>query len=432
MNNAVSAFLSSHNFVRHVDVNTVAESILDDMNRGLNGLKSDEDMIPTWCMPPKSKVVNKSVIVIDAGGTNFRSCLVTFDANGCASISEMEKTKMPGVERELSKKEFFEQFASNLEHLKNKADSIGFCFSYPMQITDNGDGILLGFSKEVKAPEVVGSRIGECLKEALVARGWNEPKRVTMLNDTVAALLAGAAASKKGREYSSYIGLILGTGMNAAYIQPAIPTRENFPQQIVVCESGKTRCVNRSDFDIALDKKTQKPGEFYMEKLCSGAYLGPVVYEMLQVAAAEKLFSESMNKALSAVKEFSTIQMSEFLACPYNTDSELARICVENNATDEDYDKLYQLLDAVAERSARHAAAILVAAVVQSGEGKNAAKPVCILCNGSTFYKTHMINNRVHAYLDAILTEQKGLYWEIVSVDDDITLGTAIAGLIES
>ena len=114
MNNAVSAFLSSHNFVRHVDVNTVAESILDDMNRGLNGLKSDEDMIPTWCMPPKSKVVNKSVIVIDAGGTNFRSCLVTFDANGVASISEMEKTKMPGVERELSKKEFFEQFASNL------------------------------------------------------------------------------------------------------------------------------------------------------------------------------------------------------------------------------------------------------------------------------------------------------------------------------
>ena len=106
MNNAVSAFLSSHNFVRHVDVNTVAESILDDMNRGLNGLKSDEDMIPTWCMPPKSKVVNKSVIVIDAGGTNFRSCLVTFDANGVASISEMEKTKMPGVERELSKKEF--------------------------------------------------------------------------------------------------------------------------------------------------------------------------------------------------------------------------------------------------------------------------------------------------------------------------------------
>lgn len=432
MNNAVSAFLSSHNFVRHVDVNTVAESILDDMNRGLNGLKSDEDMIPTWCMPPKSKVTNKSVIVIDAGGTNFRSCLVTFDVNGSASISEMEKTKMPGVERELTKKEFFDQFAANLEHLKNKADSIGFCFSYPMQITENSDGILLGFSKEVKAPEVVGCKIGECLKEALVAHGWNEPKRVTMLNDTVAALLAGAAISKKGKEYSSYIGLILGTGMNAAYIQPEISSRKNFPQQIVVCESGKTRCVNRSDFDISLDKKTQKPGEFYMEKLCSGAYLGPVVYEMLQVAASENFFSDGVNKALLQLKEFTTIQMSEFLDAPYNTDYVLSKLCAENNATAEDYDRMYQLLDAVAERSARHAAAILVAAVVQSGEGKLATKPVCILCNGSTFYKTHMINNRVHGYLDEILTKQYGLYWDIVSVDDDITLGTAIAGLIES
>lgn len=432
MNNAVSAFLSSHNFVRHVDVNTVAESILDDMNRGLNGLKSDEDMIPTWCMPPKSKVTNKSVIVIDAGGTNFRSCLVTFDVNGSASISEMEKTKMPGVERELTKKEFFDQFAANLEHLKNKADSIGFCFSYPMQITENSDGILLGFSKEVKAPEVVGCKIGECLKEALVAHGWNEPKRVTMLNDTVAALLAGAAISKKGKEYSSYIGLILGTGMNAAYIQPEISSRNNFPQQIVVCESGKTRCVNRSDFDISLDKKTQKPGEFYMEKLCSGAYLGPVVYEMLQVAASENFFSDGVNKTLLQLKEFTTIQMSEFLDAPYNTDYVLSKLCAENNATAEDYDRMYQLLDAVAERSARHAAAILVAAVVQSGEGKLATKPVCILCNGSTFYKTHMINNRVHGYLDEILTKQYGLYWDIVSVDDDITLGTAIAGLIES
>ena len=153
---------------------------------------------------------------------------------------------------------------------------------------------------------------------------------------------------------------------------------------------------------------------------------------MLQVAASENFFSDGVNKALSQLKEFTTIQMSEFLDAPYNTDYVLSKLCAENNATAEDYDRMYQLLDAVAERSARHAAAILVAAVVQSGEGKLATKPVCILCNGSTFYKTHMINNRVHGYLDEILTKQYGLYWDIVSVDDDITLGTAIAGLIES
>ncbi len=430
MNNAVSAFLSKHNFVRHVDVNTVAESILDDMNRGLRQEKSDEDMIPTWCLPPSKKVSEKSVIVIDAGGTNFRSCLVTFDINGVPSISDMEKTKMPGVEKELSKKEFFDCFAKNLEHLKNKADSIGFCFSYPMQITDNGDGILLGFSKEVKAPEVVGCKVGECLKDALEEHGWKRPSKVTMLNDTVAALLAGAAAAKQGRLYSSYIGLILGTGMNAAYIQPELSFRKGFKKQIVVCEAGKIRCVNRSDFDIEFDKTTQKPGEFYMEKLCSGAYLGPQTLFMLKGAAQEGLFSESLASKLLSLNELTTIEISDFLAAPYS-ECTLAKLCSDANAGEEDMNRLYQLLDAVVERSARYAAAILVADVIQCGEGKNASKPVCILCNGSTFYKTHMIYKRVCAYLERSLTIERGLYWEIVSLENDITFGTAIAGLID-
>lgn len=426
MNNAVSAFLSKHNFIRHLDVNTVAESILDDMNKGLRKEKSYEDMIPTFSLPPAEKACSKSVIVIDAGGTNFRSCLVTFDADGKAVISEMEKTKMPGVERELTKKEFFDQFAANLEHLKNKADCIGFCFSYPMTIQDDGDGVLIGFAKEVKAPEVVGCAIGKCLKEALVAHGWKEPSRVTLLNDTVAALLAGAAANKPGRAFSSYVGFILGTGMNAAYIQPE---QYGLKKQIVVCESGKTGCVVRSDFDIAYDKTTQKPGEFFMEKQCSGAYLGPQSLIMLKTACEEGLFTEKVAKAISSINELTTINISEFLSGPYNKENILGKIICDG--TDEDADRLYQMLDAIVERSARCAAAILAAAVIQSGEGKVAAKPVGILCNGSTFYKTHMIYERVSAYLEQVLTVEKGLYWEILTVEDDITLGTAIAGLIK-
>ena len=109
MNYSVSAFLARHNFVNHSDVNLIANAILDDMNKGLSGQKSDQDMILTYSLPPKSKVKNKSVIVIDAGGTNFRSCLVTFDEKGNAIISDLEKTKMPVIDKELSKKEFFNQ-----------------------------------------------------------------------------------------------------------------------------------------------------------------------------------------------------------------------------------------------------------------------------------------------------------------------------------
>ena len=447
MNTTVSAFLMKHNFVNHIDVLSLAKGILDDMRRGLKKQGSDQDMIRTFCNPPKNSAANQSVIVIDAGGTNFRSCLVTFDAAGVPVISEMEKTRMPGVERELSRKEFFEQFAVNLEHLKNKADRIGFCFSYPMEIQKDGDGVLLGFSKEVKAPEVVGCKVGECLKAALAEHGWNTIKRITMCNDTVSALLAGAACAGESHRYSSYIGFILGTGMNAAYLQPDTRHCEEqkdtrhceeqsdeaiqIEQQIIVCESGKYRSVNRSDFDIEFDKTTVKPGVFFLEKQCSGAYLGPVSTIILKTAAGEGLFSEGVSKALLGLAEpLTLIEMDKFLHGPFNKDCILGKIACEL-ATPEDLDTMYQLLDAVAERSARCSAAILTACAIQTGAGKNAANPICILCNGTTFYKTWMVRERTAAYLDEILTNKLGIHWEIVSAENDITLGTAIAGLIE-
>lgn len=426
MNSAVASFLSKHNFVCHEDINTLAASIYDDMNRGLFGKDSDEDMIKTFCLPPEKKVLNKKVIVIDAGGTNFRSCLVSFDENGNASISDMEKTKMPGVEKELSKKEFFLQFASNLDHLKNKADCIGFCFSYPMKITEDGDGILLGFSKEVKAPEVVGAKIGECLKTELLNKGWNKVNKVTLLNDTVAALLAGHAIASTGKNYSSYIGLILGTGLNAAYIQPK---SSNFDKQIIVCESGKTRSVIRSDFDVMFDKTTMTPGTFYMEKSCSGAYLGPVAFYMIQAAAKEGVFSKDMANELLKINSLSLIELDQYLHEPKNAGSVLGKI-VKEYSKDDDAEILFQLLDSLVDRSARRATAILTACVIQGNEGKKASSPVCILCNGTTFHKTYKIKDRVLGYLEEILTNQRNLYWEIVWQDNDIILGTAIAGLI--
>lgn len=427
MNSTVSAFLANHNFPVHFDILNVAQAIHRDMVLGLNGQSSDQDMISTYCTPPKKTVKNESVIVIDAGGTNFRSCLVSFDENGNPSISDMEKTKMPGVEKELSKKEFFEQFAKNLEHLKNKSERIGFCFSYPMEIQKNGDGILLGFSKEVKAPEVVGCKVGECLVETLKEHGWNSIKKITLCNDTVAALLAGAACAKDGDCFSSYIGYILGTGMNAAYLQPK---DKDIQEQIIVCESGKFNSIMHSDFDNDFDKTTIKPCASLIEKACSGGYLGPLSLFALKSAAREKLFSDSVCDSILLINQLSLIEVDKFLHSPYSEDSILGSIA-KTKATEQDCDIMFQILDAIVERSARYAAAILTACAIQTGGGKIASKPICILCDGTTFFKTYMILERVNGYLDDILTNQLGIYWKIVSCDNDITLGTAISGLID-
>lgn len=399
-------------------------SILYDMGLGLgiyNGEKAGQDMFRTWLLPPAAAPKDESVIVIDAGGTNFRSCLVSFDSQGKASISDFRKTKMPGVEKELSKKEFFAQIGDNIDYLKNKSDKIGFCFSYAMKITKDGDGIPNAFSKEVKAPEVIGVPVGKTLKEELEGRGWNKIKRITLLNDTVSALLSGAGAYGK-RQFSSYIGFILGTGMNAAYIQPELGSEE---RQIVVCESGKCNKISLSDFDVSLDKKTNIPGQYLLEKGCSGAYLGKIAFEMIHFGAEENLFSPETCRKISELKDLTLIEVDSFLHSPFEKGL-VSDLC----ADDEDRRKIYELFDCAVDRVARYAASILGANAIQSGAGKNPLHPICIVANGTTFYKTHKLKERIYSYLEQFLTKEKEIFFEIVSVEDDITVGTAVAGLI--
>jgi len=430
MNSKIASFLLKHNFPLSMDIDATTNSILYDMNLGLNRAnateKAGQDMFKTWILPPKASPKNESVIVIDAGGTNFRSCLVKFDEEGKVSISDFSKTRMPGVEKELSKVEFFNQIADNIDHLKNKADKIGFCFSYAMEITKDGDGIPSGFSKEVKAPEVIGCPVGKTLVETLEARGWNKIKRITLLNDTVSALLAGKASEGDGTSYSAYIGFILGTGLNAAYVQPK---NDFMDKQIVVCESGKCDKVSLSDFDKALDKKTNIPGQYLLEKGCSGAYLGKMGTEMLFFGAKEKLFTkECCDKILAlenANEEINLIEMNTFLCSPFKA-GKVNDLCV----TEQDRLTIFELFDCAVDRVARYATSILSANAIQTNEGKTPVSPICILCNGTTFYKTHKLRARIEGYLESYLTKEKGVHYEIVSVDDDITIGTAVAGLI--
>lgn len=431
----VSEFLKKHNFDEKLSVEFLTDRILYDMNLGLFGgtEKAGEDMFKTWILPPDEKPKNKNVIVIDAGGTNFRSCLVSFDSNGGFSISDFKKTKMPGVEKELSKKEFFDAIADNIDYLKNKSDRIGFCFSYAMSITKDGDGIPNAFSKEVKAPEVLGCPVGKTLLEVLHSRGWNKVKKIVLLNDTEAALLAGKAAAKNGTEFSSYIGFIFGTGINGAYIQPKVEagekSKEEIQKQIIVCESGKCDKIPLSDFDTAMDRKCAVPKQYPLEKQCSGAYLGPVALEMLRFAAEENLLSGECSQKIKELEKLTLVEADDFLHSPYK-DGTVSALCKNGEEGEADREKIYLLLDSLITRAAKNGAAILSACARMSGAGKNCLHPVGMLCNGTTFYKTHRLYERIVSNLENYLTNECGIYFEILTLENDITLGTAIAGLV--
>jgi hexokinase len=51
------------------------------------------------------------------------------------------------------------------------------------------------------------------------------------------------------------------------------------------------------------------------------------------------------------------------------------------------------------------------------------------VAEGTTFYKLHNLKSQVEHYLDSFLKEQKGIHYEIVSVENATLIGAAIAGL---
>lgn len=438
--NAVNAFFGKHGFAPSTpDISSAVSALLFDMEEGLASSSTDKKlhssmpMIPTWTKPPASVPKNASIIVIDAGGTNFRSSLVTFDKDGNPSISDMQKTSMPGTDREYSKDEFFDKIADNLAHLKNKASRIAFCFSYAFTALPGGDGQVIEMSKGVRAPEVHGCLLGENLSKALVAKGWKKPEKIVLVNDTSAALLAGASAAVNGKLYDSYVGFILGTGMNAAYIESEeilkiANTKEGagFGPQIVVCESGKSDKMAFSEFDEKILKIINTPAPY--ERMCSGVFLGPLGQIALKAAADDGIFSPEVATKLKALDNLELKDMDMFFYGPYRTDTKLGAIVSCGNEFDRE--AVYRILDSFVERSARLAAANISAAVIKCGKGFNPARPVCVLCEGTTFLKTHNLRDRVIGYLNTELTVNRGIWYEIVTMDNAVTLGTAVAGLI--
>ena len=111
-----------------VDIDTNIEAFMSEMQRGLSGRKSTLDMIPTYIEVGAEVPTNKRVIVADAGGTNFRVATVYFDDNKKPVIENQRLFKMPGVQREIDKDEFFKIMAGYLKDVVGISENIGFCF----------------------------------------------------------------------------------------------------------------------------------------------------------------------------------------------------------------------------------------------------------------------------------------------------------------
>jgi hexokinase len=420
-------FLAEHKMrTEEINIQNMVDSFTSEM---LNGLESDDSslrMIPTYIEADNKFKVDLPVLAIDAGGTNFRAALVKVSSSGKLEITNVINNKMPGLEGEISKEEFFQTIASYVRPLAEKTDRIGFCFSYPSEILPNKDGRLIYFCKEVQAPGVVGQLIGKNLLDAL---GMPE-KQIVLLNDTVATLLAGKSASI-GHDYDSFIGYILGTGTNTCYIEnnPNIlknRSLDSSKSQIINIESGNFSLAPRTDLDHQFDSATTNPGSHTFEKMISGGYFGPLCLLTLKTAAKEGVFTSDTASGILALQELSSEEVNIFIADPKSGRSTLSSFMKDT----ADAESCLNIVNCLLDRAALLVAGNLAAVVLKTNKGKTKERPILVTVEGSFYYKLDNLRTQIDRYLRAYLSGDRERFVEFMEVKQSSLVGAALAALI--
>ena len=425
--NKAQEFLKKHKlYSSEIDIKTITDDFISEMKHGLEGKPGSLQMIPTYLSAEGKIKPNEPVVAIDAGGTNFRAVKMSFDDSMNLVTENLQQRKMPAIDEELSNKEFFATLAAYLTSYKDVSEKIGFCFSYAVEMFPNKDGKLLEWSKEVKAPEVIGQMVGKNLLEAM----GTPDKHIVLMNDTVSTLLAGQAATA-GRKFDTYIGFILGTGTNACYIEKnknISKTADLDPKgnMIINIESGNFSLMPRTDIDIAFDNTTKQPGRYTFEKMISGGYFGGLCTTALKLAAAEEVFSSETKVKMKNMDELTSEEVNNFVCrvdLPANT---LTTVLISK----EDKKTAAEIINALITRAAKLTAASLAAVILKTGKGKSADRPVLMTIEGTTFYKMKNFQLMFEAFLQGFFSGENRRFYEIVEVPNSSLIGAGIAAIV--
>jgi len=427
-------FLEANGFVSsQLDRGALVAAFLKEMEAGLKGEPSSLAMIPTYVSPSGDLKRDTPVAVLDAGGTNLRAGTVSFPTGAAeAKIEHLEKGAMPGTAAYVAPDDFYGTFAAHLERTKPfAADSaVGFCFSYACEAAPDGDAKLLHWTKQIQAPEIVGQWIGAELKKRLSFT----PSKLLVLNDTVTTLLAGKAAEKPGQRFSAYIGFILGTGTNVAYVQKTAGISKlapgDYPAEMIVnSESGGFAKIAQSKFDEAMDAKSRDKGSQVFEKMIAGAYLGAIGLEIFKAAAKVGFFSEAAAKQLAAMSSLESMHLDNFCAKFDNGQpNPLDKVFADAN----DAAMARRLATPVFERAAILTAIHLAAFIVKTGGGADRNAPVCVCVDGTTYYKTRAVSfpEIVQRELDQMLGPRNVAFSLMVCPGQAPMVGAAVAALL--
>jgi len=224
-------------------------------------------------------------LALDLGGTNFRVILVKMlkgkMVNEVISYYTVEEKLRLGPGENLFRflAQCIKDFLVKQKLPETEKFPLGFTFSFPMTQLGLNVGLLVNWTKSFNCPGVIGEDVVKMLNTALSSEGVTNVEVVAILNDTTGTLVAGS------HDYpDTGIGLILGTGTNAAYIEHADKIirwedRGSVDHCIMDPEWGAWGDNGTIDFiktswDRDLDAASLLPGSFTYEKYFAGKYLG--------------------------------------------------------------------------------------------------------------------------------------------------------------
>nr|XP_017007684.2 hexokinase type 2 [Drosophila takahashii] len=374
-------------------------------------------------------------LALDLGGSNFRVLLVNLvnqaDIQITSKSYNFPKTLMTGTGKALfdflaeSLAEFCKEFGVENDNLP-----LGFTFSFPLQQQGLSKGILVAWTKGFNCEGVVGKNVVQLLQEAIERRGDIKINPVAVLNDTVGTLMSCAFVHPNCR-----IGLIVGTGSNACYVEKTVNAEcfEGYqtspkPSMIINCEwgafgdNGVLEFV-RTSYDKAIDKVTPNPGRQTFEKFISGMYMGElvrlVVVEMIAkgvmfVGDSSQRISQRWSFKSSYISDIESDAPGEYRSCN-KVLNELGMI----GNQESDKEALRFICEAVSSRSAKMCACGLVTII-----NKMNINEVVIGIDGSVYRFHPKYHDMLQFHMRKLL--KPGVKFELVVSEDGSGRGAAL------
>ena len=395
-----------------IDIPACTQDFVSKLRAGLSGQPSPFMMLPTYLSTDVRIPVGGQAIAIDAGGTNLRAALVSFDSDG-PSIRWQSKAPMPGTQGPVSKREFLAAMARQIAPVLDRASHLGFCFSFPADIQPDLDARVICFNKNVRVSEAEGMLLCRELSPHLPGH-----YTTAVVNDTAAAYMGGV--SQPGR-FDGAMGFILGTGTNTCYPESVsnMTGVSGFSGQrmLVNIEAAGFDGFPRSRLEEDLDEASTTPGEHLYEKAVSGVYLGDLIGRVLKAAAQSGL----IGPGFTSLPAFDMAAVDAFLQG--RGDDPLSNAC----GNLEDAEAAAWLCGQCMERAARLVTVNLSAVLLQGNFGIDA--PARIITEGSTFWRCQAYQTRIQDNMEAYAGRVLGRQWRFFQAADANLIGAAAAAL---